>query len=71
MPLTEYRRRVLDRGNSRYKEPEVEKGWVCSRNRKKASGWNGEIKEVGRKQIKKTSQARVRSSSSTLNDKSC
>lgn len=30
MPLIEYRKRVLDRGNSRCKEPEVEKGWVCS-----------------------------------------
>lgn len=55
MPLIEYRKRVLDKEYSRYKEPEVEKGWVCSRNRRKASGWNGEIKEVSRKQIKKAS----------------
>lgn len=57
--------------NSKCKGPVVEKEWVCSGNRKKASGWNGKIKEMGRKQINKTSQSRERSSSSTMNDISC
>lgn len=35
------------------KGPEAGKGWACSRNRGKTSGWNGEIKELGRKQIRK------------------
>lgn len=51
------RQRVWGGGGSREnrkgKGPEAGKGWAYSRNRGKTSGWNGEIKEVDGKQIRK------------------
>lgn len=40
---------------------------VCLRIGRKASGWNGEIKDVGRQQVTKAFRAKAGSSGSTLN----